>query len=1219
MQAQTNARAVAVSLFGIFFLFALLFASNASGRPAPSDDGPTEPGVTENTGEATFQIPIQLPPGPGGLIPNVTLRYSSRRGDGPYGVGWNLDLGEIHCSTRFGIPDYAYSNCDKFELDGQLLTRDGATHSYHTFVETFQKIDYLSASQSWQVIDPNGTIFRYGVDADARVMSGSNIARWLLSEIEGPFGNRIFITYDDTTDVGTRYPQRITYGAGAWKGEGIRSVEFIYADRPDPIHDFAGGIERVLTKRLVDVKVLSYGNLVRRYAAGYDLPGVSYTTNRSRLSWVQQFGNDCPGVISGCVGLPRQTFEYTDSHDGEVGTPPQYSGFAKVIPHRIHEDPVDYGIPMAGNTWTNALPVRIGDLNGDGLPDLIKGGYVFGSNSAPVVEINTGSGFEANAAWTAAFLSLEVARPRAAFTQIKVDCGGGGCASVYHDQFGQTAGISTAGYTTSTVKYPVGAVLPAAMTRPRAEFSTEARKNFHTGIAQEGWVEGIGRLFLSDVNADGLADIVVSVRLGGASIVANTDGTPIESSAVARGASEVVQMVYRNTGDPGNPAGAWVEDEELAAGLPPFGIVHFESGFGAELAIPFGLTTGEEIVFRVEFDNELPAVGNPCTVRGLNGLWSTSVVGVSPDVCLSYVNLDPRFQDFNGDGFVDLMVLELDDPEALYQGYMDRDNYTLYDRGSDADFLPDNHATSKVWIQDPSAAGTVNDPRWVRAPQFDLPQVDFQSLGSGGNAWTNGLFPLAHSQPVLQSPLTNRPATSRCPSPSGMPNWEFCAPMTHNVNLGVKLADLNRDGLTDVIWSRYLAGGVWPNDTRFLIAQGVLLNTGVGWCSSVQEMEIHFGGAACPDANIYYPPDSSSPDPATKPSGFVLQDQEYAGFPTGYLTDLNADGFLDYVQAHTLPYVPGNAAWLFDPAAGAAPSRWVRDNRYDLDIDYNLINFEFSDSAGFVVLDVNGDGTADIVGDDLREDGWARPQAFISGSYRSDLLRLVDNGRGGKVAISYESAILQRDSDPLGLELEATEHASTTGESLNGTTIADVIRWTATQVVSDIRIAGPNREPEYIEGEPGWEFGPPTTYQYAHPRYCVESRSNLGFRIVERTLPAGEVVKSRFYQVHGRAGRASSVLVSDDGVDMHLYEEVWEIQPEVPALVPGSIDHPDVHLGRLAEIRSMNLYGSQAAGAERSRVLYYVSDRRTASRISGVVDRWGRCFAAVDRRSARTP
>ena len=216
MQAQTNARAVAVSLFGIFFLFALLFASNASGRPAPSDDGPTEPGVTENTGEATFQIPIQLPPGPGGLIPNVTLRYSSRRGDGPYGVGWNLDLGEIHCSTRFGIPDYAYSNCDKFELDGQLLTRDGATHSYHTFVETFQKIDYLSASQSWQVIDPNGTIFRYGVDADARVMSGSNIARWLLSEIEGPFGNRIFITYDDTTDVGTRYPQRITYGACAW-------------------------------------------------------------------------------------------------------------------------------------------------------------------------------------------------------------------------------------------------------------------------------------------------------------------------------------------------------------------------------------------------------------------------------------------------------------------------------------------------------------------------------------------------------------------------------------------------------------------------------------------------------------------------------------------------------------------------------------------------------------------------------------------------------------------------------------------------------------------------------------------------------------------------------------------------------------------------------------------------------------------------------------------
>jgi hypothetical protein len=353
--------------------------------PAASEDGPSDPAVSESTGSANYRIPIAVPPGPGGLAPTLALSYSSRGGDGPYGVGWALSLGEIVCSSRFGVPNYA--TCQQYEMDGQLLTQDGTTAFYHSFVETFQRIEFLGNTQGWQVTNPSGTILRYGTTSDARILAGADIAKWLLSEIQDPFGNTIFITYD-TSDVGTRYPSLVTYGAGATKATGKRSVEFVFGEvRPDPIRDFSGGIERVVTKRLTDIKVNSYGNLVRRYAFGYDLTGVSYSTGRSRLAWVQQFGNDCTGDIASCTGLPRQEFEYTDPNDD--GLVAQYSKFTK---------DQEYVVPFAGNRHVGAVPVRIADLNGDGLPDLIYGGISFGSNfntnDETRVEINTGSGFE---------------------------------------------------------------------------------------------------------------------------------------------------------------------------------------------------------------------------------------------------------------------------------------------------------------------------------------------------------------------------------------------------------------------------------------------------------------------------------------------------------------------------------------------------------------------------------------------------------------------------------------------------------------------------------------------------------------------------------------------------------------------------------------------------------------------------------------------------------
>jgi hypothetical protein len=546
----------------------------AAAMPAAGDGEPADPIVSDSTGAASFRIPIAVPPGPGGFAPNLALSYSSRAGDGSVGVGWSLRLPDVRCSDRFGSPDFA--SCQQYELGDTLLIADTQEAGrYHTVVESFQRIRHLTGGASgswWTVEQPNGTKLYFGQSASHRIHQGGGTARWLLHHMVDASGNDIYFNHDLVTDPGEAYLESVYYGP-----QPAREIQLLYEPRPDPRLVFSAGVERHVTRRLREIQVVASGEIFRRYVFGYELAGEGYTTNRSRLSWVQEFGTDCTtdndDPVEDCEGLPPRTFRYRDANDAGAGAS-QWSAPSDYDAYRIPFG--DYsGKGMVVSKPGNAQ--WVGDINGDGLPDRLSVvGLVSFEPAPPAIQINTGSGFHgssANSEWgqtaalyTQSLQSLEYDQPRLEFQQIPADAPFDNAqwwVEEWNDAYLNMYAMCSLEWTTRRARlsqelFPRGVA---------AETSSLAELRASGAAPSAGFVEPRPSVELVDLDADGLAELVVSTRLHGPRrhFDCNDPGNPLATPGPVF--SETVTVVFRNTGS------GWVNDlaaQELARGLPPF-------------------------------------------------------------------------------------------------------------------------------------------------------------------------------------------------------------------------------------------------------------------------------------------------------------------------------------------------------------------------------------------------------------------------------------------------------------------------------------------------------------------------------------------------------------------------------------------------------------------------------------------------------------------------
>ncbi len=500
----------------------LLLAASSYGATAQLMTMPGSFGVSPG-GEASYSIPIALPPGTAGLAPVLSLSYSSQGGDGPLGVGWSLDgLPSINRCARTFAQDGVHGNVnydtnDRFCLQGQRLIAisgaDGGDGTeYRTEIDSFSRIishgmagGSAANGPAWfEVHTKSGQILEFGNTPDSQVPAQNStvVKAWEVNKVSDTKGNYFTVSYApnptgatgtlpsgqpyytsnptnsvNNVPIGQVYPVAIAYTGNTAAGLApYNSVKFLYQSRPDITPVYQAGSLSQSTIRLSEVQTFAGSTLVSDYKLTYQQ---SPSTQRSRLTSIQL----CPGDGSAC--LPPTGFAWSDV-TLSFNPPKAWS------PH--------FGT-NEGYSDQNTYPRYLADVNGDGLPEIVG----FAANQVMVAR-NTGSGFAVPTPWllsgnfgTGAGWSDNNTYPR-----FLVDVNGDGLPDI--------VGFGAAGV---VVWLSNGSSFSPLPTTPQGEWIA----GFGTSAT---WTNNsVDPRFLADVNGDGLPD-VVGIGFSAASVALNT-------------------------------------------------------------------------------------------------------------------------------------------------------------------------------------------------------------------------------------------------------------------------------------------------------------------------------------------------------------------------------------------------------------------------------------------------------------------------------------------------------------------------------------------------------------------------------------------------------------------------------------------------------------------------------------------------------------------------
>jgi RHS repeat-associated protein len=302
------------------------------------------------TGAATYNIPIQIPPGTSNVMPNLSVSYSSQSGSGLLGYGWNLSSHSIITRTGKDVyhnnetADLTLTETDFLSLDGNRLILSTGTYgadgsTYVTESETFSKvtINGTGINRWYKVESKNGITMEFGNTEDSKfyIVSGQ-ILTWRITKMYDNYTN--YVNFKYRTVSNECLIDEILYTGNTTTGQlPYNSIKFRYEERLDANKNYvAGGVME--SKHLI-----SKINITVDGGQSFKSYEFKYGNNNlySFLNEVTEYGSDG-------TNLNSTLFKYGD----------------EIVNTTVPQEMVTLPELTLSDIFT-------GDFNGDGLTDLL--------------------------------------------------------------------------------------------------------------------------------------------------------------------------------------------------------------------------------------------------------------------------------------------------------------------------------------------------------------------------------------------------------------------------------------------------------------------------------------------------------------------------------------------------------------------------------------------------------------------------------------------------------------------------------------------------------------------------------------------------------------------------------------------------------------------------------------------------------------------------------
>lgn len=381
----------------------------------------------DESGSATYSIPLSLPAGIAGVQPQLGFSYSSAGGDGYMGVGWSFSGASAitRCPKNIAIDNeqgnVSFSASDRLCLDGQRLVTNGRENdigvsdsSYwsnstllHTEIDNFSTVRKhgtgVQGPLAITVETKAGDVYYYGdisavanndamgnplslnirsadnqhensADAFFNTAPGVNLARlWALKAIKDSSGNYIVFRYNNDPARGEHYLTEVHYTGRVGGGAPFARVQLNYANNPKRMNGWQSGMRMSMSKLLTSVSVYLDGaadaNVVRHYQLNYVTSDV--LEEKNHLISIQECADK---YLQQC--LPATTFDwqkpaakatvYQDYCENEPGLPP----FCYQQPMAENYVPFATSFELKGSSFDRYNQQLI-DIDGDGYIDML--------------------------------------------------------------------------------------------------------------------------------------------------------------------------------------------------------------------------------------------------------------------------------------------------------------------------------------------------------------------------------------------------------------------------------------------------------------------------------------------------------------------------------------------------------------------------------------------------------------------------------------------------------------------------------------------------------------------------------------------------------------------------------------------------------------------------------------------------------------------------------